>query len=100
MDPEVFIKTELIPGMVERGDLKLSNETSDGNTNVKRQIKTIKISSLSDDGTFMATICNRVNVILVDHENNNETEYKLIVKVSNLLFIQISFKIIIFFKHM
>lgn len=68
MDPSDFIKNELIPEMVEKGILSPS-------------IKSVEISPISTDGTFMLTICRKVKVNLILPNSNEEQVHHLVVKV-------------------
>lgn len=74
MDPSDFIKKELIPEMVQKGILSPS-------------IKSVEISPISTDGTFMLTICRKVKVNLILPNSNEEEVHNLVVKVCWCLYL-------------
>lgn len=67
MDPEDFIKNELIPEMVQKGV-------------ISPLINSVEISPIATDGTFMLTTCRKVK-IYVKLPNNQEEVHHLVVKV-------------------
>jgi hypothetical protein len=76
MDVEEWIKTELIPGMVQRNDIGLqANEN-------KFEIHEIEIKHITPDGTFMLTKPYKVKLTLVDSKRTTFKTFNLVAKVN------------------
>jgi hypothetical protein len=78
MDTEKWIRTELIPGMVERNDFGLQLDGP------KLEISDIEIGNIAPNGTFMLTKPYKVKLTLVDAARKTFKTFHLIAKVCDI----------------
>ncbi|XP_055608267.1 uncharacterized protein LOC129755674 [Uranotaenia lowii] len=75
-----FIKTTLIPGMVERGELKLDDEVSNAADSV--QLESLEVKPLKSDG-FSLAVPYKAKVTLASSNAKDRTrEYQLVIKIT------------------
>lgn len=75
-----FINRELIPGMVERGELTIEGVSNPSEVHLEQ----VETSPLASDGTFMLTLPFRTKVTLSSGgkgDQRKHREYRLVVKV-------------------
>lgn len=76
-----FINRELIPGMVERGELTIEGVSNPSEVHLEQ----VETSPLASDGTFMLTLPFRTKVTLSSGgkgDQRKHREYRLVVKVT------------------
>lgn len=74
-----YIQTELIPGMVERGELTIDG--IDRNDTVR--LDSVEAQPLQADGTFMLTVLYKVKVTLSSAKDDRlQREHRLVVKIT------------------
>ncbi|KAL9698469.1 hypothetical protein quinque_001910 [Culex quinquefasciatus] len=74
-----FINRELIPGMVERGELTIEGVSNPSEVHLEQ----VETSPLASDGTFMLTLPFRTKVTLSSGgkgDQRKHREYRLVVK--------------------
>lgn len=74
-----FINRELIPGMVERGELTLDEEPG---TAGEVRLEQVETAPLQSNGTFMLTLPFRSKVTLSSKDGLRKREYRLVVKIT------------------
>lgn len=88
MANEIWIETELIPILIEQQSITLKSENNNNKLNDTQtmdiSLKYCDIKLLSVDEAFMLTKCYKVTIAITDSNGENETIYRIVVKVRHI----------------